>query len=211
MRSRWLGFVIAALAAASSVWAYPRLPQAVATHWNFSGEPDGFASRIVAASLMPLVLFVLTAGLQLLPTINPKREHDAGFLRVYWLLVNGLMLFLGVIHVVLLANGIGAPVDPFVLMPLGLGLLLVLIGSLLGGVLPNATLGVRTPWTLASESIWRMTHRTAGWLLVLGGLVVMGTGLLQQVASLIVVFLTLTVVAVVPVVQLYVLWSRSSR
>ncbi len=42
MRSRWFGLVIAVLAAVISVWAYPRLPPTVATHWNLNGTPNGF-------------------------------------------------------------------------------------------------------------------------------------------------------------------------
>ena len=50
MRSRWFGLVMAAVAVAVSIWAYPRLPPTVATHWDLRGAPDGFSSRISAMS-----------------------------------------------------------------------------------------------------------------------------------------------------------------
>ena len=54
MRSRWFGLVVAALAVAMSVWAYPQLPPAVATHWNLNGTPDGFSSRLWALAIVPI-------------------------------------------------------------------------------------------------------------------------------------------------------------
>src|SRR2546426_1738098 len=61
MRSRWFGLVIAAVAVAMSVWAYPQLPPTVATHWSLNGTPDGFSSRLGALAIVPLVLIVMTA------------------------------------------------------------------------------------------------------------------------------------------------------
>jgi len=44
--------VIAAVAVAVSLWAYPQLPPTVATHWNVRGVADGFSSRLVAVSII---------------------------------------------------------------------------------------------------------------------------------------------------------------
>jgi uncharacterized membrane protein len=39
-----------------------------------------------------------------------------------------------------------------------------LIANLLGKVDRNCLVGVRTPWTMASERVWIETHRLAAWL-----------------------------------------------
>ena len=75
MRSRRFGFVIAALALAVSVWAYPRLPETVATHWNLHGEPDGYSSRFWAVAFMPLLILGLTGLFMVLPRVDPRREN----------------------------------------------------------------------------------------------------------------------------------------
>jgi uncharacterized membrane protein len=54
----------------------------------------------------------------------------------------------------------------------GIGIALVLLGNVLGKVRRNFWLGVRTPWTLASDRVWYATHRLAGKTMVLGGLAV---------------------------------------
>ena len=54
-------------------------------------------------------------------------------------------------------------------MPVGVGVLLVVVGNVLGKVRPNYFVGVRTPWTLASARSWEATNRLGGRVFVLGG------------------------------------------
>jgi len=56
--------------------------------------------------------------------------------------------------------------------------------------------------------VWRRTHRTGGRLFVLGGVLMMATAFLRQVTMVVVFVLTMALVAVIPVVQSYVLWKR---
>src|SRR6266496_3843069 len=208
MRSRWFGLVVAVLAAAVSVWAYPRLPVMVATHWNLQGTPDGYSSRFWAVALMPLGILGLTGLFSVLPKVDPKRENYARFLDSYWLIANAVLVFTGVAHVLRIANGLGYRVQVDRLMPLGIGLLLAFLGNYLTRVEPNWFIGIRTPWTLSSDTVWRKTHRTGGWLMVLGGFVVAACAFLPQGAFLPLVIAAIVVIAVVPIVQSYVLWKR---
>ena len=52
-----------------------------------------------------------------------------------------------------------------------LELFFALMGNSLGKVRRNFWMGVRTPWTLASETVWNRTHRVTAWLWVALGLV----------------------------------------
>jgi uncharacterized membrane protein len=46
----------------------------------------------------------------------------------------------------------------------------VFIGNSMGKVRRNFFIGIRTPWTLASEAVWYATHRLAARLMVASGL-----------------------------------------
>jgi uncharacterized membrane protein len=208
MRKRWLGLLLTAAAAAVSIWAYPRLPDTVPTHWNLRGEPDGYGSRLVAALVLPAVLLGLTGLFQILPRIDPRGANYARFHDTYWRLINGVLGFLLVLHVTLLAIALGAPVDITRVITVGGGLLFVLVGNYLGRVESNWFLGIRTPWTLSSEAVWRKTHRTAAWLFVTGGIVVAVVGLVRPVGYLPLLAGTAAVVAGIPIVQSYWLWRR---
>jgi uncharacterized membrane protein len=208
MRSRWFGIVVAIVTAAISVWAYPRLPPTVATHWGLDGTPDGYSSRLMAVSIMPLVLVFMTVIFNVLPKVDPRRENYARFLSSYWLIANAVIVFLLVAHAMIIASGLGFDVKIDRLMPLGVGLLFVFLGNYLTRVEPNWFIGIRTPWTLSSDSVWRRTHRTGGWLMVIGGLVLAASAFVPRPAFLVLFVATIVIVAVIPIVQSYVLWKR---
>src|SRR6266511_2806019 len=121
MRSRWFGLVMAAVAVAMAVWAYPRLPPTMLTHFRFDGTPDGFSSRLSALAFAPIIMVVMTVLFNVLPKVDPRRENYAKFLTSYWLIAQALMI----------AAGLGFSVKIVRLMPLGIGLLLVFLGNYL--------------------------------------------------------------------------------
>lgn len=211
MRSRWFGVVIAALAVAISIWAYPSLPPTVATHWNLRGTPDGFSGRFVAVAIGPLVIVGITLLFNVLPKFDPRRENYAKFLNTYWLFANAVIVFMLIIHAVVLATGLGYSVRIDRLMPLFIGLLFVVIGNYLTRVEPNWFIGIRTPWTLSNDTVWRKTHRTGGYLMVLGGLLVAACAALPHSAFVPVLIVAILVMAVIPIVQSYVLWKREQK
>jgi uncharacterized membrane protein len=209
MRNRWFGLVLVALAAAVSVWAYPRLPETVATHWNLRGEPDGYSSRLWAVLFGPVLALAATGLFNVLPRLDPRQANYARFLSSYWLLVNAILVFMLLAHVLIVANGLGYAVQIDRLLPIGVGLLFVFLGNYLTRVEPNWFVGIRTPWTLSSDTVWRKTHRTGGWLFVVGGLAVVGgAAVLPRGAFLPLFIATMVVIAGIPVVQSYVLWKR---
>jgi immunity protein, SdpI family len=208
MRSRWFGFVIAGIAVALSIWAYPSLPPTVATHWNLRGTPDGFSSRLMAVSIGPLLIAGIILLFRVLPKFDPRRENYASFVSTYWLFANAVIVFMLLAHALVIVTGLGYTVRIDRLMPLGIGLLFVVIGNYLTRVEPNWFVGIRTPWTLSSDKVWRKTHRTGGWLMVIGGLALALGAFLPQGVLLPLLIATIVVVAVFPIVQSYVLWKR---
>src|SRR5438445_11458624 len=110
MRNRWLGFVVAAVALALGMWAWPRLPARVPIHWNIHGVPDGYSSRVVAVLLMPGIVLALNGLFRGLPGLDPRRVNYEKFQETYWLIANALALFLLGVHAPVVAHGRGYPV-----------------------------------------------------------------------------------------------------
>jgi len=210
MRNRWLGFIVAGLALALSLWAWSRLPATVPTHWNVRGQVDGYASRWVAALGLPAGLLALRLVFTALPRVDPLRRNYAEFFDTYWLIANAILLFMLAFHVVVILNGIGYPINLTRLVPIGLGLLFVVFGNVLTRVGPNWFMGIRTPWTLSNETVWRKTHRLGGWIMVAAGILMMLATLLPVTATIPVLVVALIVGTVVPVVYSYLLWRKES-
>ena len=211
MRRRWFGLVIAALAVVVSIWAYPQLPPTLATHWNVGGTADGFSSRATAVLIMPLVIIGLTGLFNVLPKLDPRGANYAKFIDTYWLIANAVILFILIGHGMIIATGLGYPVKVDRFMPIGIGLLFIVLGNYLTRVEPNWFIGIRTPWTLSSDTVWRKTHRTGGWLMVVGGFVLAASVFLPQGAFLPLLIAAILIVAVIPVVQSYILWKREQH
>ncbi len=211
MRSRWFGLVIAAIAIAISIWAYPQLPPTIATHWSLNGTPDGFSSRLVAGLIVPAVILAMTGVFNVLPQLDPRRENYAKFFGTYWLICNTVIAFMIIAHVMIIASGIGYPIRIDRLMPVGIGLLFIVLGNFLTRVEPNWFVGIRTPWTLSSDTVWRKTHRTGGYVMVVGGLLVAACAALPHSAFVPLLVTVILVMVGIPVVQSYILWKREQH
>ncbi len=162
-----------------AVWAYPQLPEVIAVHWNAAGQVDGYGGKFWGVFLLPTLLLGLWALFAILPQIDPLKANIAKFRPAYNLTVLMILLVLAVVAKLALLWNLGYRF-PFTLIMLGL-LNVLSIG--LGGVLPqmkrNFFMGIRTPWTLASDAVWDQTHRVGGRLFVAAGVV----GLLSLVAG----------------------------
>ncbi len=170
MRKMLPAFVITAAALAFALWALPQLPERVATHWGMNGQPDDWSSPAFAAFLMPGLMAFLSLLFAVLPSIDPLKKNYEFHGSVYFLLVNVIVAFTGVVHVIVLGAALGWPISISRAIPALIGVLFVFIGNLLPRIRPNWFMGIRTPWTLSSEQVWRKTHRVGGYAFTLAGL-----------------------------------------
>jgi uncharacterized membrane protein len=208
VRNRWIGFIVAGVALAAAIWAYPQLPARIATHWNFRGEPNGYSSRFVGAFVFPLVILGFAGLAQVLPKIDPRGKNYAKFDDTYWLLINGVLIFAGVMYLAVIGNAIGAPVPIRRVMPAALGFLFIVVGNYLSRVQPNWFLGIRTPWTLSSDTVWRKTHRLGGWVFVIAGVLFVASAFVPGLTAGIPLAVIIVGLAVTPVLYSLYLWMR---
>ncbi len=171
-----LGLVALAFVAAGAI--YRHLPATVPVHWNARGQADGFAPRTWGAFLMPAVMAGTYLLLTAVPHISPRGFGVERFARVYRIFQTAILAFLLLTSVLVSWAGTGAQVPIGRAVHLGIGLLFVVLGNFLGKVTKNFFVGIRTPWTLASDEVWLRTHRLGAKLFVLAGLGLSVCGLL---------------------------------
>src|SRR3989344_3441543 len=171
MRKRTLTilvFLILVTVAGTAI-VYPMLPERIATHWNATGTPDGFSSRIWGAWLMPLLLAALIGLFAVLPRIDPLKKNYPAFQGMYDIFVIAIVAFMVFVQGLTIAFNLGYAVPFSAAMLVGISLLFIVIGRLLPGLKPNWFMGIRTPWTLCSETVWEKTHAIGGKLFVVAG------------------------------------------
>jgi uncharacterized membrane protein len=177
-RTAILSALFLLIAVGAALWLYPSLPLRVPTHWGLDGQVNGYHSRFWAAAF-PAVMIALLAMLAfVLPAISPRHFRIGPFASVWhlaMLIVQGLVLVIGL---AVLLHGAGYAVNVPVVAMLGAGMVFMVIGNYMGKLRRNFFIGVRTPWTLASDVVWERTHRLAGQLMMLAGLLVVAGSVL---------------------------------
>ncbi|MCB0026848.1 MAG: SdpI family protein, partial [Anaerolineales bacterium] len=103
-----------------------------------------------------------------IPFIEPRRSNLAMSRTAYVALWAVLLFYFLVLHVILVINAlheagvVAFNLDVGRLVPISVGVLFVVIGNYLGKIRSNYMMGIRTPWTLASDLAWDKTHRLGG-------------------------------------------------
>ena len=211
MRKVIPGLLVLAASLAFGLWAWGRLPAEVATHWNLSGEPDGWSSRTTGVLLTPGIGLGLALLLTVFPRIDPRRESYALHGPTYWTVANASLVFLGAVHAAMIGYNLGWPLRMDMLVGVGAGALFILLGNLMTRMRPNWFMGIRTPWTLSSEQVWRKTHRVGGYGFVAAGVVMAAAGLLRSGAFAVIALVTVGAAAIVPIVYSYFAWRDENE
>ena len=205
-KSDVLGLLLVVAGFAVVLPAYSGLPDPMPSHWNAAGQVNGWLPKFWGAFLIPILMAVMWLIFLVLPRISPRGFEMEPFLRAWGVLkvtVLGLMLFLEVL--ILRATKHSGEISSSVMF-VGIGILFAVIGNLLGKVTRNFFVGIRTPWTLASEEVWNRTHRLAGKLFVVAGLAVVASAFLGGTIWVMVVATGLA--SLISVVYSYVLYKR---
>ncbi len=187
---------------------YPQLPDQVPSHWNIRGEIDGYASRFWGAYGMPLLNLAIYLGMLLLPNVDPKKKNYALFSQTYYVIRLTLHLFFMALYVVTLLAALGYAVNTGLIVRIGVGILFIILGNYMGRVRHNYFVGIKTPWTLASEKVWQKTHRLGGILFVVGGMIMIITAFIPGSISAYIGFAAMIAAAFIPLVYSYVLYKK---
>lgn len=209
MRNRWIAPLLVAAMWAFALAVYPVLPDHIPTHWNLRGEADGWGGP-GSAFLFPAIGTGTWLLMLVLPRIDPRRANWEKFRDEVHLLVNVLVLFFAWIEAVTLGAALGWDLDTGRAVTGGVGMLLAIIGNYLPRIRSNWFMGIRTPWTLSSESVWRDTHRVGGRAFVAGGVAMVLAGFIPGVLAQLLAIVAAMVASLIPVVYSYLAWRREA-
>jgi uncharacterized membrane protein len=217
--NRWLivSILLMVLSFAGPLFLYfgrpDLLKDTIPTHTNAAGEVDGWTPReriLPQWLILPgvMVFFVMLAVL--LPWMSPQGFEVDRFRGTFFLLMAVATAVMGYIQLLLVLGGVkGVQLDLSRWLLGGLSLFLALLGNRLGKVQRNFWMGVRTPWTLASETVWIQTHRLAAWIWTAGGVLLAvlafaGPSLMPMMVCIILWMAGLLLMALFP--AFYSLW-----
>ena len=182
---------------------WDKLPNEIPSHWNISGEVDAWSSKSTVVFGMPLLMLALQwVGVFATLTDPKKKNHGSKVIHlVFWLIPTICIVLSAVSYFA----AMGKEVNVEITVPAFLGFIFVVIGNYLPKCKQNYTIGIKIPWTLSNEENWNKTHRLAGRLWVICGIVIMLSGFFGLIW---IVISALVIMCLLPFVYSYILYRK---
>jgi uncharacterized membrane protein len=152
-------FLIILISFAIGAYLYPSMPYYMASHWDARGNVDAYGPKCWTLFFMPFFSLFLWLLYIIIPKIDPLKENIEKFRKYYdWFFILITVFFLYV-HLLSLSWNLGLKFDMSAAMIPALSLLFFYCGILIEHSQRNWFVGIRTPWTLSSETVWQKTSR----------------------------------------------------
>ena len=185
---------------------WDRLPDVMATHFGMNNEANGFSSKVFAVFGLPLVLLAVLWVGAFVTAHDPKRQNISPkmFSLMLWIAPAISLVAAATVYPV----NLGYELDIAFFGELLLGLMFIIIGNYLPKARQNYTIGIKIPWTLANEENWNRTHRLAGYLWMICGILMILISLTRFVPAewLVGIFLIMVLVPCI-----YSFWLHAEK
>ncbi len=163
---------------AAGLLLWNRLPDRMASHWDINNQVNGYMPKVWGIFLMPLIVLGMSVLFLVIPSIDPLKANIAKFRETFNLFIVLIVAFMLYIHALTLAWSLGyTNFKMSTSMLPAMGLLFIFIGFMLRKAKRNFFIGIRTPWTLSSDTVWDKTHK-------LGAVLFMASGVLALVGGI---------------------------
>ena len=208
-KNKWM-IIISALITLVPIIAgvilWDKLPDMVPSHWGVNGEVDDYVSKPMFVFGMPLILVALILVGSIATATDPKNaNHGKKPLILVYAIIPALSIILSTFTY---CSALGVDVPMLNLCVAVVGTLLIFVGNYLPKCEPSYTIGIRIAWTLNSDKNWVATHRFAGKVWFIGGVVVALSALLPVNVLPWVVFSVFVITALVPVIYSFVYFKN---
>lgn len=204
-------FLIAVTTLAGLV-LWNQFPEQMASHWNQNDQVDGYMSRFWGVFMMPLFSLGLLLLFLVIPQIDPLKANIAQFRGVFNLFIMFIIGFMLYIHALTLAWNLGHTAFNMsqAMLP-AMGLLFFLVGLMLRQAKRNWFIGIRTPWTLSSDTVWDKTHQLGAILFMATGVLALVGGFLGGMLAFWFLFVPVMGSTLFLFIYSYVLYQRETR
>ena len=184
-----------------------RLPDRLPTHFGIDGAADGWGSKgfaVFGIPLMWLAFHLIIWGVTRLDKQN--RGHNEKVLNLIGLVFPAM----SIVFAFIIYGRVTELNLSMLLFPM-LGLLFIAIGNWMPKIKQNTTLGIKIKWTLYNEENWNKTHRFAGFVWVIGGVIFCLMGFVPGQALVFLLPLQVILLAGVPMVYSWQLAKKQQQ
>jgi uncharacterized membrane protein len=202
---KYLYWLIAVFPFILSAAFYSRLPERMAVHWDAVGNPNNYASRTFAAFELPALLLIVTLFVNFSISADPQKQNIDRSPQLKFIVRWFIVILANIAQGAMIFKAMNYNFNISVLLLALVGLLIAVIGNYLPKCKYNYTMGIKLPWTLASEENWRKTHRFAGFVWIIAGILMIVSAFVPSTG--LILGITLLMVAV-PAVYSYLIFLK---
>ena len=165
-----------------------KLPDSMATHFNFDNAADGYREKWFAVIMTPFILLALHLIMAMIIAADPRKKNISS--KVYginiWIIPSLSLALAAIIY----PYNLGIHFNISLFIGIFMGITYIIIGNYLPKTRQNYTIGFKLPWTYANEENWNKTNRLSGVInIVIGILINAAMGLFNIFYSLLVAVL----------------------
>ena len=190
---------------------YPNLPAVLISHWDAAGRANGTMGKFWGVFLLPLMMLVFVGLWALLPRIDPIARGFKGFRYVYdffWFLI---ISFLAYVYALSLGINLGWRVNMSTAIIPALAILMFCLGALMPYLKRNWFVGIRTPWTISSDTVWNKTHKLGSRLFEIAGILILAGAFTSPRISLWFILVPIIAAAFISIVYSYIFFKREKN
>ena len=166
-----------------------QLPDTMTTHWGVDGQADGFSPKAFAIFFLPLFLLGMHLFCVWITDLT-NRGNDQDFKvmnMIFWIMPVISFMSNGMVY----AIAMGKVWEMNAMMPILMGLIFTIVGNYLPKCRQNTTIGIKVIWALNNEENWNATHRFAGKLWFVSGLITLFSAFLPMKIGYPIMFMAL--------------------
>lgn len=210
MKKDWILIGIILLSFIVTIFVYNDLPEEVPRHWGIDGEIDAYWGKegVFLTAILPFLLYLL---MKFLPKIDPKKESYKKHKKAYNMTIFAIIIFIIIMHWITVYASLGNNINIQRLVNMGVGLLFIIIGNYMGQIRHNYFFGIKTPWTLANEEVWRKTHRMARYPFVILGILFIIAGFIKSEIAIGLIIGGVIILVLFPTVYSYLLFKKINK
>jgi len=198
-----LSFVIA-------IFSYSYLPEKIISHWGADGNPNGYMTKSLGLFLMPLLSIIMLFLFYILPKIDPLKKNYNEFKYYYELIIFTILLFLFYIFLLTIIWNLGFAYNMNLMIIPAIGLLFIIIGNVLNKTKRNWFFGIRTPWTISSDKVWKKTHELGSKLFIVSGILTI-IGAFFGAYAFLFLFITIIISTIWLLIYSYLEWKKLKK
>ncbi len=202
--------IIILVSIAVGIYLYPKMPERIASHWNAQGKVDGYMSKFWGLFIMPIISIGLFLFFIAIPRIDPLKTNIEKFRGYFDTFIVLFFAFLFYLYLLTIFWNIGLRFGMIQLLSPAFGILFYYGGILIENAKRNWFIGIRTPWTLSSDTVWEKTHKVGARLFKIVAVICL-FGIFFPRSAIFFVLIPIILVVIYTIIYSYVKYQRETK